>query len=247
MLEELVRTWIGWSLPPAERAIAESGWQPDGSAGWCPRCGGSVGEGEVNVEVAKGCASCRNGPAVADVVVRLGAYRPPLSQWVVATKYQRWSEMAESLGTRLAEAARRAGAPRPGRPTIIVPIPMPLARRIYRGIDHARELADAAGRSLKVDVHPVLAKGDGHPQTGMTRTDRSRSRGEWMRVRRRIGGWPLAGMDVILIDDVRTTGTTLRTAGRLMKVQGAAWVMSAVAAVTDDPARRSNALRAPGT
>jgi ComF family protein len=240
-LEELVRTWIGWSLPPAERAIAESGWQPDEPAAWCPRCGGSVGEDEVNIEAAKGCASCRDGSAVADLVVRLGAYRPPLSHLVAATKYQRWSEMAEALGTRLAAAVRRAGALRHGQPTIIVPIPMPLARRVYRGIDHAREIAEAAGRVLGVEVHTVLAKGNGHPQTGMTRTDRRRSRGEWMRVRRRVGGWPLEGMDVILIDDVRTTGTTLRTAGRLVGGLGADRVIAAVVAVTDDPARRSRA------
>src|SRR5688572_22502295 len=98
-LDAAAEYWIGWTLPPVQRAIAEGEWQPDQPDMYCRRCGDSVGPGEATAE---GCGTCRRGGelpgGIADGVVRLGAYADPLSSWVPRIKYQRWAEMGSYLG-----------------------------------------------------------------------------------------------------------------------------------------------------
>ena len=56
-LDRVMERWLGWSLPSAALAIAESGWKRDRPVAYCARCGDSVGPGEAD---ASGCASCRD-------------------------------------------------------------------------------------------------------------------------------------------------------------------------------------------
>jgi ComF family protein len=174
-------------------------------------------------------------------VIRLGPYKAPIEGWIKKAKYERWTEMAELLGTTLGQRVAASG-PLDRALTIVAPIPMPWQRRVFRGVDHARIMADAVARTVGVDLHRILSKRNGAVQAGQTATERRRGRRNWMKVKRRWGGWPLNGMHVILVDDVKTTGTTLRTAARLLRGLGAARVTAAVVAVADDPARRSRSL-----
>ncbi len=232
-LGAVVETWLGLSRPVARDAIADANFAADPYEMYCPRCGSSVGLGEA---VSDGCAECRGEPAIADRVIRLARYDSPLRDWVAALKYEGWAEIGTALGTMLGHQIGTSGFVDLAN-AIVVPVPMPWQRRIYRGIDHARVIAEAAARALKVDLFPILAKRNGQPQVQRTASERRRGRKDWIRVRRRLGGWPLDGLDVILVDDVKTTGTTLRTCRRLLKELGAARVIVAVLAVADSPAR----------
>jgi ComF family protein len=236
-LSEFVESWIGLSKPVAEAALQRAAFVADPPEEYCARCGESSGPGEAG---ADGCASCRRGPAVADRVVRLGRYAPPLKDWIAGIKYEGWTEMAEVLGRLLGDRVRESMSSDSSR-TLVVPVPMPWQRRIYRGLDHARMIAEAVARQIERPIIPVLAKRHGEPQANRTRSERTRSRKDWIRARRRIGGWNLRGLDVILVDDVRTTGTTLRTCVRVLRGLGAASATVAVLAVADSPARRSSA------
>jgi predicted amidophosphoribosyltransferase len=148
-LESVERTWLGWTFPPTRLVFAETGWAPDDEGCYCGRCGASVGPGEVT---PGGCGSCRDAPAPADGVVRLGAYSGRLREWVRAIKYRGWAEMADALGRRLGAAVARClvrqGALDPDL-TVAVPMPMPWQRRLYRGIDHARLIG--AGVAAELD------------------------------------------------------------------------------------------------
>lgn len=230
----IIETWIGWTYPPAETAIERSRWTSDPSSAYCGRCGMSVGPGEAT---DSGCASCRGAPPVADRVVRLGPYDEPLAQWITAAKYERWGEMARALGRRLGERVLRRGDINRGR-AIVVPIPMPWQRRLYRGIDHAAMIADGVARTMKLEMYQVLAKLNGPVQTALPATQRRHRRRDWMRIRRRWGGWPLRDYDIVLVDDVTTTGTTMRAAGRLLRGLGARRIIAAVIAITDEKSRR---------
>ncbi len=233
-LEAVEQSWLGWSLPPARRAIADAGWRPDAPLDYCGRCGSSVGAGE---RTSTGCGSCRGLSVQTDRVVRLGPYTGPLREWVRAVKYRRWGEMALFLGRELGTVvASELTGP---FPPIVVPTPMPWQRRLYRGIDHAGLIASGVAARLRAPVVEVLAKANGPPQMALPARKRRQGASN-LRIRSRRPGW-LEGMEVVIVDDVRTTGASLGAAARLVRRLGPARVVGAVVAVAEDPARRARA------
>jgi predicted amidophosphoribosyltransferase len=235
-LESVERTWLGWTFPPTRLVFAETGWVPDDERRYCGRCGASVGPGEAT---PAGCASCRAAPVAADRFVRLGAYSGRLREWVRAIKYRGWAEMADALGRRLGAAVGRClalGSDLDPDLTVVVPMPMPWQRRLYRGIDHAWIIAAAVAAELNVGLLAALAKANGPPQVSLPAGHRARGNGG-MRLRRRAGRLRLDGAHVILVDDVHTSGASLRAAGRLIRGLGPRRVTAAVLAVTDDRSR----------
>ncbi|MEE9130213.1 MAG: phosphoribosyltransferase family protein [Phycisphaerales bacterium] len=236
-IDDVQQTWLGWYLPPAERAIAEANWRRDDLAAYCRRCGSSVGVGEAT---KSGCGSCRAKAMAVAGVVRLGPYIDPLRQWIRSIKYQRWSDMAELLGGQLGVALIESQLLDVSR-CVVVPMPMPWQRRIYRGIDHALAIAGATAAELRAPLLRVLATANGSPQVGLSPTDRRRRGGRGIRLRRRPGGWDLRDLQIVLVDDVRTTGASMQRAARRLRRSRPASVIAAVLAVSDERARRERA------
>ena len=240
-LDALAERWIGYSLPPARRVVEESDFSPDERAAYCHRCGDSVGPGEAT---QSGCGSCRDQPALTpDGVVRLGPYSGELRDWIIGIKYgRRWAEMAELLGRTLGRAVRQADLIDIER-AIVVPAPMPWQRRMYRGIDHARTIASGVARQLHAPSLDILARANGPLQVSLSVSERARAGSRGLRRRRRIGGWPVKGLHLVLVDDVRTTGASLKAAARLLRPLKPDRVIGAVLAVSDDRARRERAAQ----
>jgi predicted amidophosphoribosyltransferase len=147
--------------------------------------------------------------------------------------------MAEALGHRLGAAVARRldeqGGFAPER-TIVVPMPMPWQRRLYRGIDHARLIAAGAAAELDVPLFNALAKDNGPPQVSLPAGHRARG-GGGIRPRRRARRLGLGKMQVVLVDDVRTSGASLRAAARQLRRLGPQGLLAAVLAVTDERGR----------
>lgn len=243
LFDNLSEELVGWTLPPVERAIEESQWKPDDVLGgvYCRRCGDSVGPGEANEQ---GCSTCREGAELAggigDGFTRLGPYVDPLRRWVRDVKYQRWNEMGFSLGQLLGDQMSRCKVV-DSTASVIVPMPMPWIRRMYRGTDHARDIAAGVSAAFRAPMLQVLSRGNGPPQVSLTPSERRRAGSRRLRIRRRLGGWDFSDVDVVLVDDVRTTGASLRAAVRLMRTIRPRRVFCAVVAVSDSSARRSRA------
>jgi competence protein ComFC len=100
------------------------------------------------------------------------------------------------------------------------------ARRVRRrGYDQAEAIAQSVARQLGVPCRRLLYRAHGAPQTGKSRADRLA--GPAFRARR-----PRHDLCVLVVDDVVTTGATLRTAAETLRAAGVARVELVAAAST---------------
>lgn len=238
-LRELERVWLDpiaqplairareWERDGAESGMGEvaggegEGWLADETGVYCDRCGGDVGEHECH---EFGCARCRDARLRWRRVVRLGRYAPPLSEWVCEVKFSRsvrlGLELGEALGLRIAAALEQerrgiGGALAAEGGLVVVPTPTHAIRRLTRGLDHTAVIAQGVARALGAPMVKALRSGRRPSQRTLSATARLRNLVGSMSVRKRVLP-SLAGKLVILVDDVSTTGATLKEASRAL-------------------------------
>lgn len=225
----------------------------------CPSCGSRIRRLTRQPFRAESGA-----PALMDVdgsimlpVVAAGVYRDELAQGLLSFKRHGQHQLGRSLGRALAVAIR-AGA-RGGNGFLLVPVPTGAAAFVSRGFSPVHLLLNEAGRQLPgLDVADALCKktragslwpggrkgpdertglarqSGGGGQKGLGRGARSqRVRGS-MQVksgaRNRVFGRPC-----IIVDDVLTTGATIREAARALHQAGAQVRGAVVLAATRPP------------
>jgi predicted amidophosphoribosyltransferase len=239
-LADAERYWLAPTAEPVARRAARVGWSPDALDAYCNRCGETVGPYEAG---EFGCSACRDVSWPWDRFVRLGAYDGPLRDWVQEVKFTRWRRLGVDLGRLLGESIREAGAPR--ERVIVAPTPMALSRRLRRGVDHSRAIAQGAAAPLDASCTPLLKARPHKAQRSLPRSARAKNVAHAFQP---LAGPKLAGWTVIVIDDVRTTGATLEAQCRAIR---RAWpdvenLWAATLAVTSSPDRRGASDRAAG-
>jgi predicted amidophosphoribosyltransferase len=99
-----------------------------------------------------------------------------------------------------------------------------------RGFDHGELLAGAVAKALGGAAEPLLERRTGASLTGLSAAQRRG--GPRLEARRAHRAYPLAGLTVLVVDDVITTGATLATAAATLRSQGAHSVLAVAAAHT---------------
>ncbi len=212
--------------------------------GDCPVCGDPMGDHEAGV-----CAHCWREAARASggrqdlrgghisTLTVLGAYEGRLREIIHCFKYGDRPELAGPLGDRLAEGLTAPGGVLAGV-DMVVAVPLHWRRRLRRGYNQSAQLARRVARGT---ARPLLGAAllrvrHTPPQTGASRRGRLanvrgafRVRTPWLRRNR------LAGASILLVDDVVTTGATLREAARALKAGGASHVHGAALARVMQP------------
>jgi len=183
-----------------------------------PRCAGCGTAG------APFCATCAGEyePVTVHVTLSLvvraaGEYGGPLREAIHRLKYAGERALAGELGSLLA-AVVAADVARGAALDAIVPVPLHRARAAARGFDQSRLLARAVasrcGLPIVDALHRVRA---GAPQVELDRAARADNlRGAFVAV-----AGELRGLSVALVDDVATTGATLRAAASAARAAGA--------------------------
>jgi ComF family protein len=195
----------------------------------CPGCEQRVPSG------APVCDTCRADcvppvpaapPDGVDAWVAPFAYTGVTREVVARVKYRASHGATPWLADAMAAAWRAAAGARPESSIAAVTwAPTTSDRRRERGFDHAELLARAVARRLGRPARPMLARVASPPQTG--RTGAERRRGPEFRV---TGPVPIGR--VLLVDDVATTGATLRAGATALRAAGATAVVALTAART---------------
>ena len=157
-------------------------------------------------------------------LVALGKYVPPLSSAIVRLKYEGRPELARALGRLLARALDPLRLP-PG--TAFVPVPLHPRRLASRGYNQAALLAHELARARHFPCEPrlLLRVRDTEHQVGKARAARLTNASDAFALRK-------AGpRHAVLVDDVVTTGSTIRACAQTLALGGIELV--AVAALAE--------------
>jgi ComF family protein len=160
-----------------------------------------------------------------DAVVHAAAYTGTARQLVRRFKYRADFAAGRVLGRLLAD---RVAASLPARPDLLVPVPLHRWRLGARGFNQAALLAREVGGRLGAPVAFAVLSRRRHTRTlaGLHPEERAAElRGAFsVRRPRRV-----AGLRILVCDDVLTTGSTAEGCCRALKDAGAAWAGVAVA------------------
>jgi ComF family protein len=111
---------------------------------------------------------------------------------------------------------------------IVVPVPLHPTRRRERGFNQADLLAELLSTRISIRCKRVLKRiRYTTTQTALDRAERIENLHNAFRLRKNAD---VRGLDVLLIDDVLTTGSTLSECARVLKRAGAISVYAATAA-----------------
>lgn len=154
---------------------------------------------------------------------------PPLDTVIHYYKYRRFRTLAGLLGRAMANIIEHDLILK--RADYLVPVPLFWWKRLRRGFNQAQVLADVIGRECRIPVGDCLV-----------RVKSTRTQTRLVENKRRLnvrGAFALRNFDVrdktvILVDDVLTTGATIRECSRMLKLHGAGRVYSVVAGITPE-------------
>ena len=197
---------------------------------FCRRCGGWQ---HVVANDARACPRCRTTEFQFMRAIALGEYKHDLRLLALRMKTDRTGVL--SIASAKALAIFRRAELESVSANYILPIPMHRLRRWDRGVNAPDLLAEELGRQLKIPVVRHLVRRI--RQTDLQYTLSHKGRVEnvagafALRAPRFcFAGTPLAGKNVLLVDDILTTGSTCNEVSKILLAGGVKTVTVAVLA-----------------
>ena len=228
------------SLPVCDACVSRI--QPQ-SMTLCERCGEALEMDSLrfvaSLRPAEGllCRPCRQVAPAFERAVAYGNYEGELRGMLHLLKYERVKQVAGIMGGRLAEAtARLDGA---STELTVVAVPLYPAKERARGYNQSVLIAEAAvtelkrsGWRLRLERSALRRVRDTESQFALTPKERRENlRGAFAVT----DDAAFANREVLLVDDIYTTGATARECARVLRRAGAlkVWVATVARAQTE--------------
>ncbi|VBB46331.1 ComF family protein [uncultured Desulfatiglans sp.] len=212
--------------PPADRPYplfcrsCLARWEPLSSP-VCTCCGLPFSGPRQNDHL---CGECTRKPPCFDALRAPFIYGETLTKAVHAFKYRGQEHLAKPFGRLLADYAARWLEASP--PLLVMPVPLHPRRLRERGFNQSLLLARPVAKRLQADLDFLALTRVRYTQTqtGLGHADRRENVHEAFFLKRPAS---VKGRDVLLVDDVATTGNTLNECARILKKAGA-WSVKAL-------------------
>jgi ComF family protein len=182
------------------------------------------------------CTVCREGLANFDAAYSFGSYEGTLQQLIHFFKYAKVETLGQPLSRFLLQAL-----PLEANFDLIIAMPMHWRKRWERGFNQAELLAAPVARRYGLPLANNLRRARyTRSQAGLTESGRRENLRGSFRLHR---PEQIKGKRILLIDDVFTTGSTLRAAAAILKSAGAAHVAALTLARVDRAISTRTALK----
>jgi ComF family protein len=195
----------------------------------CAWCGDKL---VPHAESGQICIHCEESAPRYHHAAAYGEFEDALRGLIHLLKYQGIRPAARPLGRHLAAAIRPMLEEFTDEPVLLVPVPLHRARRRTRGFNQAEAISRVALRELRdlsVEFRPkvLVRTRSTESQTGFTREQRRENlRGAFAVP----DSARVSGRNVLLVDDVLTTGATADECARILLRAGAKQVLVATVA-----------------
>ncbi|MCG6878364.1 MAG: ComF family protein [Deltaproteobacteria bacterium] len=163
------------------------------------------------------CEDCLRTPPYFQAAYAPYRYEGPILEAVLKLKYGGKTFVAEAMGQYLAEFAEMRFMLR--KPCIIMPVPLHPKRLRERGFNQSLLLAKAVAVKLNgiLDFISLIRAKETIPQTTLSRTERKRNVQNAFVLKNPAG---VLKKNILLVDDVSTTGNTLNECAKVLKRGG---------------------------
>ena len=206
---------------------------PPISSGLCAICGERL-PGLHAIEGEMRCELCRRAEPPYLKAVAYGSYEGGLRELIHLLKYQQVRPAANVLGRMLSEAITDLALVLGGK-TVVIPVPLHARKLRQRGFNQSELIARAALKAISTRNQFELCSAamerrrETQSQIGLSRHQRRENmRGAFAVIRPEL----VAAREVLLVDDVFTTGTTASECARALRRAGASKVFVATVART---------------
>lgn len=179
------------------------------------------------------CGLCRRLELPFVKAVAYGSYDVGLRELIHLLKYEQVRPAAAVLGRMLAEAVNLLESCCTQRPAVVVPVPLHARKLRQRGFNQseliAHEFIKISHGKMTLHSRVLQRRRETESQIGLTRHQRRENiRGAFLVAKPQ----EIAGREILLVDDVFTTGTTVSECARILLRAGASKVFVATVART---------------
>lgn len=164
-----------------------------------------------------------------DGLISVAFYHGPIQSLIKSLKYGRIKDLQGTIKQLLAgflvdeEKLFLAQS-------MVIPVPLHFFKKNFRGFNQAQILGEAAAQVLGLELKPdiLIRQRFTVSQTGLKKRERLENIEAAFAINSRAGS--IAGKNIVLVDDVWTTGATIKECSKVLKQNGASkvWALTLV-------------------